>query len=141
MKLRWPRPPRAIATMLLAAWLMPPTPVYSQALGRLDVIVKPFETAGDADPEFAKTLWQQLTQAIERRSDFRVATGGSAYHYLRGRVLADGKRQLVTLQLFKAKTDRVIWLGNYDYRRVSADTMAQDVIAALSSVSNADTWD
>jgi hypothetical protein len=56
-------------------------------------------------------------------------------------VLADGKRQLLTLQLFKTKTDRMLWLGNYDYSRTSADIMATDVIAELSSLSHSDTWD
>lgn len=102
--------------------------------------MKPFEAVGEADPEFAKSLWQQLAQAIERKSDFRIASAGSAYYYLKGQVLADGKRHLVTLQLFKAKTDRTLWLENYDYRRTTADSMATDVIAALSSVPSTDTW-
>ena len=102
--------------------------------------MKPFEAVGEADPEFAKSLWQQLAQAIERKSDFRVASGGSAYYYLKGQVLSDEKRHLLTLQLFKAKTDRALWLQNYDYRRATADSMATDVIAALSSVPSSDTW-
>lgn len=77
----------------------------AQALGRLDVVMKPFPAAGEADPEVAKSLWQQLAQAIERKTGFRIASGGSAYCYLKGQVLADGERHLVTLRLFKAKTD------------------------------------
>ena len=125
-----------VATLLVAL----PRPCVAQEFARLDVIIKPFEAVGKADPEFAKSLWQQLTQAIERKSDFRVALGGSAYYYLKGEVLTDEKRHLVTLQLFKAKTDRSLWLANYDYRRATADTMATDVIAALYSVPSSDTW-
>ena len=99
-----------------------------------------FEAQGEADPDFTKTLWRDLARAIERKSDHRVATGGPAYYYLKGQVLADGKRHLATLQLFKAKTDRLIWMQNYDYRSVSADVMATDVIEALSFVPKTDTW-
>jgi TolB-like protein len=130
-----------ICTILASALLALPLPCISQEFGRLDVIVKPFDVAGEADPEYAKTLWQQLTQAIERKSDFKVVVGGSAYYYLKGRVLADEKRRLLTLQLFKSKTDRMLWLGNYDYSRSTVDTMATDVIAELSALSNSDTWD
>lgn len=130
----------AFRVLLAATLLALPVPCVAQALGRLDVVMKPFEAVGEADPEFAKSLWQQLAQAIERRSDFRVASGGSAYYYLKGQVLSDEKRHLLTLQLFKAKTDRALWLQNYDYRRISADSMATDVIAALSSVPSSDTW-
>lgn len=129
-----------ISTLLVAALLALPLPCIPQEIGRLDVIVKPFEAVGQADPEFANTLWRQLAQAIERKSDFRIASGGSAYYYLKGQVLSDGKRHLVTLQLFKAKTDRRLWLENYDYRNTTADMMATDVIAALSSVPSSDTW-
>ncbi len=102
--------------------------------------MKPFETSGQVDPELAKSLWSQLAQSIERNSDFRIAAGGSAYYFLEGRMNSDGKRQFVTLQLFKAKTDRAIWLQNYEYRGMSADRMATDVIEALSSVTRSDTW-
>jgi hypothetical protein len=129
-----------ICALFVATLLALPAPCVAQALGRLDVVMKPFEAVGEADPEFAKSLWQQLAQAIERKSDFRIALGGSAYYYLEGQLLADEKRHLVTLQLFKAKTDRTLWLGNYDYRRTTADSMATDVIAALSSVPSTDTW-
>jgi TolB-like protein len=102
--------------------------------------MKPFETSGQVDPELAKSLWGQLAQSIERNSDFRIAAGGPAYYYLVGRISSDGKLQFVTLQLFKAKTDRALWIQNYDYRGMSADRMAIDVIEALSSVTRSDTW-
>ena len=79
-------------------------------------------------------------QAIERKSDFRIASGGSAYYSLKGQLLSDGKQHLVTPQLFKAKADRTLWLQNYDYRRITPDNMATDVIAALSPVPSSDTW-
>jgi len=129
-----------VCALFVATLLALPVPCVAQALGRLDVVMKPFEAVGETDPEFAKSLWQQLAQAIERKSDFRIASGGSSYYYLKGEVLTDGKRHLVTLRLFKAKTDRTLWLENYDYRRTTADGMATDVIAALSSVPGSDTW-
>jgi hypothetical protein len=126
--------------MVVAAALALPLPCSSQELGRLDVIMKPVETSGQVDPELAKSLWNQLAQSIERNSDFRISAGGSAYYYLKCRMSSDGKRQFVTLQLFKAKTDRALWLQNYDYRGTSADRMATDVIEALLSVTRSDTW-
>lgn len=129
-----------ICALLVSTLVALPVPCAAQEFGRLDVVMYPFEAVGEADPEFVKTLWRQLAQAIERKSDFRVALGGPSYYYLKGQVLTDGKRQLVTLQLFKAKTDRKLWLANYDYRRTTADSMATDVIEALSSVPNLDTW-
>jgi hypothetical protein len=129
-----------VCSLVAAALLAPPSPCISQELGRRDVIMKPFETMGQADPEFAKVLRHNLAQAIERNSDYRVAPGGSAYYYLKGQVLSDGKRHILSLRLFKAKTDRMLWLENYDYRTITADMMARDVIAALSSVPNSDTW-
>lgn len=110
-----------------------PAPCAAQAFGRLDVVMHPFEASGEADPEFAESLWQQLAQAIERKSDFRVARGGSADYHLEGRVLADEKRHRVTLELSEARTGRKLWLGNYDYRRATADRMATDVIEALTA--------
>jgi hypothetical protein len=139
---RWPRwfLKSRVRAIVVAAALALPLPCSSEELGRLDVIMKPFETSGQVDPELAKSLWSQLAQSIERHSDFRIAAGGSAYYYLEGRMSSDGKRQFVALQLFKAKTDRAIWLQNYDYRGMSADRMATDVIEALSSVTRSDTW-
>ena len=107
-----------VRAIVLAAALALPLPCFSQELGRLDVIMKPFETSGQVDSELAKSLWSELAQSIERNSDFRIAAGGSAYYYLQGRMSSDGKRQFVTLQLFKAKTDRALWLQNYDYRGI-----------------------
>ena len=129
-----------ICAIVAAATLALPLPCSSQVLGRLDVIMKPFETSGQVDPELAKSLRSQLAHSIERNSDFRIAAGGSAYYYLKGTMSSDGKRQFVTLQLIKAKTDRALWLQNYDYRGISADRMATDVIEALSSVTKSDTW-
>ena len=131
----------ALACSLIAtAFLAAPPPCLSQEPVRFDLVMKPFEALGEADAEFTKTLWRDLAKAIERRSDHRVATGGPAYYYLKGQVLADGKRHLATLQLFKAKTDRLIWMENYDYLSASADVMAADVIDALSFVPKTDTW-
>ena len=127
-------------SLIAAALLAAPAPCLSQEPIRFDLVMKPFEAMGEADAEFTKTLWRDLARAIERKSDHRVATGGPANYYLKGQVLADGKRHLATLQLFKAKTDRLIWMENYDYRSVSADAMATDIIDALSDVPNTDTW-
>jgi hypothetical protein len=132
---------KALVCSLFAATLLaPPSACISQELGRRDVIMKPFETMGQADAELAKLLRHNLAQAIERNSDYRVASGGSAFYYLKGQVLSDGKRHVLTLQLFKAKTDRMLWLENYDYRTITTAMMATDVIAALSSVPDSDTW-
>ena len=130
-----------VCTLVAAAFLLSPLSSFAQEFARNDVIVKPFEVMGEADPEYAKVLWQQLARAIEDQSDFRVMTSGGAYYYLKGQVLSDGKRHIITLHLFKAKTDRQLWVGNYDYRRTTADTMATDVIDALYSLPQTDTWD
>jgi hypothetical protein len=140
---RWDPSPRwsvLAFSLIAAAFLAASAPCLSQEAIRFDLVMKPFESQGEADPDFTKTLWRDLARAIERKSDHRVATGGPAYYYLKGQVLADGKRHLATLQLFKAKTDRLIWMQNYDYRSVSADVMATDVIEALSFVPQTDTW-
>lgn len=112
----------------------------SQAMVRFDIVMKKFETAGQADPDFTQILQDNLARAIESNSDYRVVSGGAAHYYLRGRAMSDGKRDILTLQLFRAKTDRIVWVQNYDYRKVNAGTMANDVLDALSFVPNDDTW-
>lgn len=128
-------------SLLVAALLATASVCVSQEFGRLDVIVRPFEALGQADAEFTKALRQNLARAIENQSDYQVTSSGLAYYYLKGQVLSDEKRHTVTLQLFKAKTDRQIWIATYDYRRTTADAMATDVIDALYSVPHVDTWD
>lgn len=133
---------RILACSLMAAALLAqPAPCLSQVPVRLDVVMKPFQAMGEADPAYAQSLRNSLARAIEDKSDHRITSSGSAYYYLKGQVLSDEKRHIVTLQLFKAKTDRMIWAESYDYRRVSADTMANDVIEALHDVPKTDTWD
>jgi hypothetical protein len=132
-----PMGPR-ISTLFVAAVLALPFHCVSQELDRLEVTMRPFEAVGKADPEFAKSLGRQLKQAIERRSEFRIAPGGPTPYYLKGQVFADGQRHFVTLQLLEAKTDRTLWVENYDYRGITADVMATDVIAALYSASGSD---
>ena len=131
--------PRACA-LLAAAALMLPSPCISQELSRLNLIIKPFEAVGQAEPEFAKTMSRQLMQAIERRSDFRVVSGGPTRYYLKGQILADDKRNLVTLQLFESQSNRSLWLENYDYRSVTADEMADDVVAELLEALGPEAW-
>jgi hypothetical protein len=102
--------------------------------------MKPFEAVGQVDPEFAKSLSRQLMQSIEQNSEFRIVSGGPTRYYLRGQVFADAKRRFVTLQLFEAQTNRMLWLENYDYRGITADMMATDIIAELSSALRSDAW-
>ena len=131
---------KLLAWPLFALALIAPPASLSQAFGRLDVIVRPFESAGEAEPDFTKMLQTNIAQAIERQSDYRVVSGGAAHYYLKGRVLSDDKRHVLTIQLFKNKTDRVVWVENYDYRKVAAGIIADDIIEVLSSVPAADTW-
>ena len=131
--------PRACA-LLAAAALLFPLQCISQELSRLNVTIKPFEAVGQVESEFAVTLSRQLMQAIERRSDFRVVSGGPTRFYLKGQVLADDKRNLVTLQLFESQTNRILWLENYDYLKATAEEMADDVIAELLNALGPDTW-
>lgn len=131
--------PRAI-TLLLFAILAFSVPCVSQELNRLDVAMRPFEAVGQADPEFVESLSLQLMRAIERNSEFRISPGGPTIYYLKGQVFTDGKRHSLTLQLIKARTDRTLWLENYDYRGVDVDMIATDVITALLSASPSDVW-
>ena len=123
----------AIAMLMLAA------PCFSQEFRRLDIAVQPFEAMGQADPEYAAILAQQLTQAIERNSDFRVVPGSKSF-YLKGQILVDGKRNLVTLRLFDAKLDRMLWLQNYDFEKVSVGEMADDLIEELYEATRFKRW-
>lgn len=127
-----------LRTLLAAAVLALPPPCISQELNRIAVIMRPFEAVGQADPEFAKSLSRQFMRAIEQNSDFRIASGGPARYHLKGEVFADGERHFVTLRLFEARTDRTLWVENYDYRSITADMMAADVIEELSTASRAD---
>ena len=131
--------PRACALFAAAALLFP-SACISQELSRLNLAMKPFEAVGQAEPEFAKTLSRQLMQAIERRSDFRVVSGGPTRYYLRGQILADDKRNLLTLQLFDSQSNRLLWLENYDYRSVAAEEMADDVVAELLEALGPEAW-
>lgn len=126
--------------LLAAAVLLFPSTCISQELSRLNVTMKPFEAIGEVESDFAKTLSRDLMQAIERRSDFRVVSGGPTRFYLKGQILVDDKRSLVTLQLFESQTNRIIWLANYDYRKATAVEMADDVITELLNALGPDTW-
>lgn len=129
-----------LSTVILAALLAFSLPCASQEIRRLDFTVKPFEAMGEADPEFVETLSNQLMGSIERRSDFHVSASISAPYYLKGQVTADKKRQMITLQLFESRTDRVVWVGNYDQRRTTVDMMADDIIEAMTYASPSDVW-
>jgi TolB-like protein len=122
-----------MAMLLLAA------PCSSQEFRRLDIAVQPFEAVGQADPEFAAILTRQLTQAIERNSDFRVVPGSKIF-YLRGQLLVDEKRHLLTLRLFDAKLDRMLWLQNYDFEKVTIGEMADDLIEELYEATRSNRW-
>ncbi|HKX99313.1 MAG TPA: hypothetical protein VJL86_06320 [Steroidobacteraceae bacterium] len=123
----------AIAMLMLA------TPCFSQEFRRLDIAVQPFEALGQADPEFAAILAQQLTQAIERNSDFRVVPGSKVF-YLKGQLMVDEKRHTLTLRLFDAKLDRMLWLQNYDFEKVAVGQMADDLIEELYEATRYNRW-
>ena len=126
-------------TIGIIAMLMLAPPCVSQEFRRLDIAVQPFETVGQADPELAAILTRQLTQAIERNSDFRVVPGSKVF-YLRGQLLVDEKRHLLTLRLFDAKLDRMLWLQNYDFEKVSVGQMADDLIEELYEATRYNRW-
>ena len=123
----------------MTAMLMLAPPCFSQEFRRLDIAVQPFEAVGQADPEFAAILAQQLTHAIERNSDFRVVPGSKVF-YLRGQLLVDEKRHLLTLRLFDAKLDRMLWLQNYDFEKVTVGEMADDLIEELYEATRYNRW-
>lgn len=129
-----------LSALLAGAMLMLALPCTSQELSQLNVAMKAFEAAGDVDSGYAESLSQQLMQAIEQRSDFRIVSGGPTRYYLKGQVVADDKRHFVTLQLFDSRTNRMIWLANWDYRGTTAYQMAADVIAELSAAMNSQDW-
>ena len=122
-----------IVMLLLAA------PCLSQEFRRLDIAVQPFEALGQADPEFAAILAGQLTQAIERNSDFRVVPGSKVF-YLKGQLMVDEKRHTLTLRLFDAKLDRMLWLQNYDFEKVAVGEMADDLIEELYEATRYNRW-
>ena len=128
-----------VCTLGIIAMLMLAPPCLSQEFRRLDIAVQPFEAVGQADPEFAAILARQLTQAIERNSDFRVVPGSKVF-YLRGQLLVDEKRHLLTLRLFDAKLDRMLWLQNYDFEKVSVGEMADDLIEELYEATRSSRW-
>jgi TolB-like protein len=128
-----------VRTLGMIAMLFLASPCFSQEFRRLDIAVQPFEAAGQADPEFAAILTRQLTQAIERNSDFRVVPGSKVF-YLRGQLLVDEKRHLLTLRLFDAKLDRMLWLQNYDFEKVSVGEMADDLIEELYEATRSNRW-
>jgi len=128
-----------VCTLGIIAMLMLAPPCFSQEFRRLDIAVQPFEAVGQADPEFAAILARQLTQAIERNSDFRVVPGSKVF-YLRGQLLVDEKRHLLTLRLFDAKLDRMLWLQNYDFEKVSVGEMADDLIEELYEATRSSRW-
>jgi TolB-like protein len=107
-------------------------PCLSEELSQLDIVVSPFEALQQADPEFARSLSQQLAQAIERDPQIRVTADGPPRYRLEGQVFAEGQRQFVALRLIETKTDQIAWFENYDYRGITAEMMAADLIAALS---------
>jgi len=67
-------------------------------------------------------------------------SGGPTRYYLRGQILADDKRNLLTLQLFDSQSNRSLWIENYDYRSVTADEMADDVVAELLEALGPEAW-
>jgi hypothetical protein len=127
-------------TLLAAALLALTLPCVAQELDRFSVTMKPFDTSGQVDPEFAETLSRQLMRAIEETSDFRIVPGGPTRYYLKGRVFADEKRHFVSLELHEAQTGRVHWLENYDYRSITPEMMAEDVVEELTAALRSDAW-
>lgn len=127
--------------LVVAALMLLPLPCVPQAPDPFAVAMRPLEAMGETDPEYATFLSSDLMRAIERRSDYRIVKGGPTRYLLKGQVLTDDKRHLVTLQLFETSTNRILWLENYDYRRTSADAMAEDVVDELYAASNFNAWE
>ena len=54
--------------------------------------------------------------------------------------MVDEKRHALTLGLFDAKLDRMLWLQNYDFEKVKVGEMADDLIEELYEPTRSNRW-
>jgi hypothetical protein len=106
----------------------------SQAL----IIVAVFEAMADAPAAIVKAMPSDLATVLDAHPAFEAQTHGErseppAAYLLNGQVYAEGQRAFVALQLLDAKTSKVIWFENYDYRGISAEMMARDILRYLEA--------
>jgi TolB-like protein len=99
----------------------------------------PFEIQGNATSEVANSMSQRLRELLDGDSRIEVAPAGAeplqqrVQYLVRGIVYAgEGNRAFISLQLSDAKSGLALWSENYDYRGISADMIAPDIIEAIT---------
>jgi hypothetical protein len=100
------------------------------------IAVSAFETLGDAHPAVAQDLAAKLAAALDADPHIKAGTEtgvdrASRDYMLKGSVSLEGQRAFVALQLLDAKTTKLVWSENYDYRGIGTDMMAADIRAYL----------
>lgn len=103
--------------------------------------VSAFETLGDAQRTVAQEMAANLAAALNADSHIkaRTETGGSRAsldYILKGSVYSEGQSAFVGLQLMDAKTTKMVWSENYDYRGIGADLMAADIRGYLQNLAS-----
>ena len=106
---------------------------------QVSIVVAPFEVHADAPAALVESMRSDLAASLDldpcvaARTD-REGSERSSNYILRGSAYAEGGRAFVALQLVSAETAEMLWFENYDYRGISADMMARDILRFLKAI-------
>ena len=103
------------------------------------IVVAPFEVLADAPAALAAAMRTDLAATLDLDPCIAAGTDREdpergAKFILRGLVYAEAGRAFVALRLENAETAERLWFENYDYRGISADSMARDILRYLKAI-------
>jgi TolB-like protein len=104
-----------------------------------DVLVTSFDILADAPVAIAQAMPSDIAETldadpcVEARAE-RAVSEISPKYILGGSVYAEGQRAFVALRLMDANTSELVWSENYDYRGITAEMMARDILLFLRAL-------
>jgi TolB-like protein len=105
---------------------------------QVSIVVAPFEVLGDAPVTLAESMRRDLAARLDlapcvaARTD-REDSKPSANYVLRGSAYAEGQLAHLSLQLADTATSERLWFEAYDYRGITAEMMADDIVSYLKT--------
>jgi hypothetical protein len=104
--------------------------------------VVPFEVFADAPPAIVESLRRDMAATLDLDPCITARTDHedpelAANYTLTGSAYAEAGRAFVALQLLDSATSERLWFENYDYRGITAEMMAKDILRYLRTMAPA----
>jgi TolB-like protein len=120
---------------------------------RILVALIPFELSGEAPAHVANSIMEKVIATLRADQRLDVVSGVnlesilesnralghsdaeySVIYLIKGWAYAEGALKLAGLKLLDAQTGDMLWFGNYDYRGITGEMMAADLLKCLRSM-------